>query len=170
MIRIEAIRAITPPSFEGMDRKITYANRKYHSGWMWIGATRGLAGLKFSTSLRIFGILDVIRTINIIIKMAGIVSFTENKGLNFTLSKFVWEFVGFEDPFSWRRIRWTNTITEIIIGRRKCKEKNRFKVGCETEGPPQIHVTSSFPTIGIAERTPVITVAPQNDICPQGRT
>lgn len=31
-------------------------------------------------------------------------------------------------------------------------------------------MTRSFPTIGIAERTPVITVAPQNDIWPQGRT
>lgn len=39
-----------------------------------------------------------------------------------------------------------------------------------TEGPPQIHVTRSYPTIGIADRTPVITVAPQNDICPHGRT
>jgi len=29
---IDAARAITPPSFEGIDRRITYANRKYHSG------------------------------------------------------------------------------------------------------------------------------------------
>jgi len=43
-------------------------------------------------------------------------------------------------------------------------------VGWDTDGPPQIHTTRSFPTIGIAERTPVITVAPQNDICPHGRT
>jgi len=52
----------------------------------------------------------------------------------------------------------------IMIGRMKCSEKNRFRVGCETEGPPQIHVTRSLPTIGIAERVPVITVAPQKDI------
>jgi len=38
------------------------------------------------------------------------------------------------------------------------------------DGPPQIHVVMSLPTIGIADRTPVITVAPQNDICPHGRT
>jgi len=31
-IRIDAARAITPPSFDGIDRRITYANRKYHSG------------------------------------------------------------------------------------------------------------------------------------------
>lgn len=27
-------RATTPPSFDGIDRKIAYANKKYHSGWM----------------------------------------------------------------------------------------------------------------------------------------
>lgn len=32
MIRMEATKAITPPSLEGIDRRITYANRKYHSG------------------------------------------------------------------------------------------------------------------------------------------
>lgn len=31
-MRIERIRARTPPSLFGMDRKIAYANRKYHSG------------------------------------------------------------------------------------------------------------------------------------------
>jgi hypothetical protein len=30
--RIEAIIAITPPVFDGIDRKIAYADRKYHSG------------------------------------------------------------------------------------------------------------------------------------------
>ena len=34
MMTTEAARAITPPSFDGIDRKIAYANRKYHSGWM----------------------------------------------------------------------------------------------------------------------------------------
>ena len=61
-----------------------------------------------------------------------------------------------------------NTI--INIGSRKCREKNRFNVGWDTAGPPQIHVTRSSPTNGIADRTPVITVAPQNDIWPHGRT
>jgi hypothetical protein len=61
-------------------------------------------------------------------------------------------------------------IIEIIIGIRKCREKNRVRVGCEMEGPPQIQITRSLPISGIAESTPVITVAPQKDICPQGRT
>jgi hypothetical protein len=33
-IKIENNKAITPPSLSGMDRKIAYANRKYHSGWI----------------------------------------------------------------------------------------------------------------------------------------
>jgi hypothetical protein len=100
----------------------------------------------------------------------GSLSFAVNNGLNFTLSMFVWVFLGLDDPFSCRRIRWIRAIAAIRIGRMKCREKNRFRVGWETEGPPQIHVTSSFPTIGMADRTPVITVAPQKDICPHGRT
>jgi hypothetical protein len=31
-IAIDIARAITPPSLLGIDRKIAYANRKYHSG------------------------------------------------------------------------------------------------------------------------------------------
>ena len=61
-------------------------------------------------------------------------------------------------------------MARMIIGKMKCSEKNRFRVGCDTEGPPQIHVTRSLPIIGMADKTPVITVAPQNDICPHGRT
>lgn len=42
-MRIESIRAKTPPNLLGIDRKIAYANRKYHSGLMWGGVFRGLA-------------------------------------------------------------------------------------------------------------------------------
>lgn len=31
-MRMEKIRARTPPSLLGIDRRIAYANRKYHSG------------------------------------------------------------------------------------------------------------------------------------------
>jgi hypothetical protein len=126
--------------------------------------------LKFSTSPKRLGVLEAMIIIKIIITIIGMVSFTENKGLNFTLSNLVWITVGLDDPFSCRRIKCVRTKTAIIIGNRKCKEKNRFRVGCDTEGPPQIQVTKSFPTIGIADSTPVITVAPQNDIWPHGRT
>lgn len=46
----DAARAITPPSLLGIDRRIAYANRKYHSGWIWAGVTRGFAGIKLSGS------------------------------------------------------------------------------------------------------------------------
>ena len=49
-IATDMARAITPPSLFGIDRRIAYANKKYHSGWMWAGVTRGLAGIKLSGS------------------------------------------------------------------------------------------------------------------------
>ena len=52
----------------------------------------------------------------------------------------------------------------------KCRAKNRVSVGLPTENPPHIHFTKSSPKIGMAENKLVITVAPQNDIWPQGRT
>jgi hypothetical protein len=39
-----------------------------------------------------------------------------------------------------------------------------------TENPPQIHSTKNCPKYGMAESKFVITVAPQNDICPHGKT
>lgn len=43
-IRIENTRASTPPSLLGIDRRIAYANRKYHSGLIWGGVLSGFAG------------------------------------------------------------------------------------------------------------------------------
>jgi len=48
--------------------------------------------------------------------------------------------------------------------------KKRVNVALSTAKPPQIHCTRSVPIYGIAENKFVITVAPQNDICPQGKT
>lgn len=48
--------------------------------------------------------------------------------------------------------------------------KNRFSVALSTANPPHIHSTSIFPIYGIAENRFVITVAPQNLICPHGKT
>jgi hypothetical protein len=55
-------------------------------------------------------------------------------------------------------------------GRIKWMAKNRFRVALSTANPPHIHSTSIFPIYGIAENRFVITVAPQNLICPHGRT
>lgn len=53
--RMEANSAMTPPSLFGMDRRMAYANRKYHSGCMCTGVTNGFAGTKFSGSPRVVG-------------------------------------------------------------------------------------------------------------------
>jgi hypothetical protein len=48
--------------------------------------------------------------------------------------------------------------------------KNRVKVALSTAKPPQIHCTNICPRYGIADNKFVITVAAQNDICPQINT
>jgi len=97
-------------------------------------------------------------------------SFKKNNELNLILSKFVMVPDCLEDPFSCRKKICLKIIKKINIGKIKWREKNRFKVGWETEGPPQIQFVNSLPKIGIADKVPVITVAPQKDICPQGST
>jgi len=79
-------------------------------------------------------------------------------------------FVGEEEPFSCSIIKCIIMTVIITKGIKKCREKKRFRVGWLIDGPPQIQIVISFPTDGIAERIPVITVAPQNDIWPHGRT
>lgn len=44
-IAIDRTRASTPPSLLGMERRMAYANRKYHSGLMCGGVLSGLAGV-----------------------------------------------------------------------------------------------------------------------------
>jgi len=58
----------------------------------------------------------------------------------------------------------------MINGSKKCKVKNRVREALSTANPPQIQYTISFPMMGIALNKLVITVAPQKDICPQGKT
>lgn len=58
----------------------------------------------------------------------------------------------------------------IINGKIKWKAKNRVSVALSTEKPPQIHCTSVSPIYGIADKRFVMTVAPQKDICPHGKT
>jgi len=74
---IDKTKLTTPPNLLGIDRKIAYANRKYHSGWIWIGVLRGFATLKFSGSFRKNGTINdniIMATIKLII---GKMSFTE---------------------------------------------------------------------------------------------
>lgn len=58
----------------------------------------------------------------------------------------------------------------MMNGRMKWKAKNRVSVALSTENPPQIHSTRVVPIYGMADNRFVMTVAPQNDICPHGRT
>ena len=48
--------------------------------------------------------------------------------------------------------------------------KKKVKVGPPTLNPPHTHKTIKPPQIGIVEIKLVITVAPQKDICPHGKT
>jgi len=57
-----------------------------------------------------------------------------------------------------------------IKGTIKWKVKNRVRVALSTAKPPHNHKTKSGPKYGKAEKRLVITVAPQNLICPHGRT
>ncbi len=77
---------------------------------------------------------------------------------------------GLFEPDSWRKVRWMRVRPMITKGRRKCSAKNRVSVGLSTEKPPQAHSTRVWPIYGIAENRLVMTVAPQKDICPHGKT
>lgn len=52
-IKIENNKAKTPPNLLGIDRRMAYANKKYHSGWICVGVTMAFAGIKLSGSLKI---------------------------------------------------------------------------------------------------------------------
>jgi len=54
-ISTAANMATTPPSLFGMERKMVYAHKKYHSGLIWRGVDRGLARIKFSGSRKVYG-------------------------------------------------------------------------------------------------------------------
>jgi len=54
--RIENRRARTPPNLLGIERRMAYANRKYHSGLICGGVTSGFAGVKLSGSPRRLGV------------------------------------------------------------------------------------------------------------------
>jgi len=170
MIRIERTKAITPPNLLGMDRRIAYANKKYHSGWIWMGVFKGLAGLKFSGSPIEKGAIK--ETIEMIHRNTTIpkISLIEKKGWNIILSAFLLTPVGEFEPFMCKEAKWIIMKADRINGKRKWIAKNRFNVACPTENPPHNHWTIKFPIKGIAETKFVITVAPQNDICPHGRT
>jgi hypothetical protein len=119
----------------GIDRRIAYANRKYHSGWILTGVTSGFAGVKLSWSLRIYGSFRV-NTVNIIIIIANPnISFTVKYGWNGILSVFLFSPSGLFDPVWCRNRRWISTIPAIANGIRKSCAKNRVNVASVLQGP-----------------------------------
>lgn len=97
-------------------------------------------------------------------------SFHVKYGWNGDLSVFGLFLRGFDEPVMWRAIRCMITKNAKMKGSRKCNMKNRDRVAWLIENPPHNHCTIVFPRYGIADTKFVITVAPQNDICPQGKT
>jgi len=137
---------------------------------MWGGDTNGFAWLKFSGSPKIRGFSMQIM-INVRMDSLNVIeSLAENDGWNWILSIFRGKLDGFVDPEVWSEIKWIKIMADRINGSRKWKEKNRFKVGLFTEKSPHTHLTISIPTSGITDMRFVITVVPQNDICPHGKT
>lgn len=64
---------------------------------------------------------------------------------------------------------WKLIKIKRIKGKRKWSEKNTFKVKLETKYPPHTQNTK-FAPYGIIVSKLIITVAPHNLICPQGKT
>lgn len=52
---------------------------------------------------------------------------------------------GLFEPVSCRKVRWTSVRPTMTKGSRKCRAKNRVRVGLSTEKPPQAHSTSVCP-------------------------
>lgn len=77
---------------------------------------------------------------------------------------------GLLEPVWWRNNKWIIVIAATIKGKIKWNVKNRVNVALSTANPPHTHWTKSVPRNGIADNKLVITVAPQNDICPHGST
>jgi hypothetical protein len=126
--------------------------------------------MKFSVSPKRYGFSKAsIINIHIII-INPTMSLKEKYGWNGILSELDVIPNGLLDPVWCKNSKWINVIPKIIKGKTKWKVKNRVKVALSTAKPPQIHCTSIWPRYGIADRRFVITVAAQNDICPQINT
>lgn len=77
---------------------------------------------------------------------------------------------GLFDPVWCKNSRWIRVAAATMKGNKKWKVKKRVRVALSTAKPPHTHWTKSTPRYGTADNKFVITVAPQNDICPQGST
>jgi len=163
-IPTEAAKAITPPNLLGIERKIAYENKKYHSGWIWCGVTEKLASTKFSLSPSIKGLNNDTNKKTVKQKKKKKKSFLIEKIENLSLTGTLSKPIEFLDPFSCKKKICIITINNTIKGNKKCKQKKRFTVTFVTLAPPQIKVTILGPKTGISLNKFVITDAPQKDI------
>jgi len=148
IIKIANTSAITPPSLLGIERRMAYANKKYHSGWIWIGVFKGLAGLKFSGSPILLGNNKTIKIKNIRNTIAPKLSLILKNGWNEILSKFEFTPTGEFDPVICKEAKCIMIKEANTIGKIKCIIKNRFKVAFLIENPPHTHSTIFFSSIG----------------------
>lgn len=65
----------------------------------------------------------------------------------------------FDEPTKWRKTKWRKVKPANQKGIKKCKLKNRIRVGALTLKLPQTNSTNESPTIGRIDRLFVITRA-----------
>lgn len=126
--------------------------------------------MKFSGSPRIWGLREISIISNVKTNDGARRSLQEKNGAKGSFSLSLDKPRGFDDPFVCREAIWIIAIPANINGITKWRERNRLSVAFLTENPPHNHSTKVVPTSGIADARFVITVAPQNDICPHGNT
>lgn len=160
---------IIPLVFDGVTLNIVYNGKKYHSGTMCGGVSKGLAGTEFIGSINFSGSKYMIyEKKNKSIVNANQVS-SPNIGVKLTF-QLTLSFLLELDPLSCNTIKWIKTITVKNNPNKKWIVKKRFKVVSHTLKPPQIKFVKGLPIKGIIEKKLVITIAAQKDICPQGNT
>ena len=113
---------IIPPSLFGIDRRIAYAYRTYHSGWIYTGDARGFAGVKLSGSPRIQVPVGLVSIIMIMIANPRM-SFPVKYGWIGILSVFLFNPSWLFEPVWFRNSRWIIVIAAIANGIRKCNAK-----------------------------------------------
>lgn len=106
---------------------------------MCTGVTNGLAGVKLSGSLRMYGSFRA-RIVNNMMMIANPTrSFTVKYGWNGILSVFLFSPSGLFDPVWCRNRRWIIAMAAITKGNRKWSAKNRVSVALSTANPPHTH-------------------------------
>ena len=87
-----------------------------------------------------------------------------------TFDMLSWVKIGEVDLVICKKIRCIIIKPKITKGKRKWRRKKNLNVAWLIQYPAQIQRTIISPIKGIALTKLVITVAPQKDICPQGKT